>query len=293
MKLCDRYRASGRPTLSFEVFPARTKQAAEKLEGVLDELIAAGPDFMSVTFGAGGSTRVGSRELVARLRSRNVEVLAYFAGYGLGPEDIDGVLQAYAALGVENVLAVRGDVPRDEPAFTPHPDAMAHASDLLSFLRNRYGFCLGAAGYPEGHVQAVSKEADLGFLALKVQCGAQFVVANYSYDNEHFFAFRDRCRAAGIDVPIVAGVMPIYSVKMMETLAGICGASIPPAVRAGLAGIAEGDKEAVAQWGIDYATAQCAELLRSGVAGLHIYTMDRSASALAIVGRLRSEGLID
>jgi methylenetetrahydrofolate reductase (NADPH) len=292
MKLCDRFRASGRPTLSFEVFPAKTKQAAAKLDEVIDALIAASPDFMSVTFGAGGSTRVGSRELVGRLRSRGMEVLAYFACWGLGPDDIEAVLRGYEELGVDNVLAVRGDIPREEPGFEPHPEAMAHASDLISFLRARHGFCLGAAGYPEGHVQAVSKDADVGFLKLKVDNGAQFVIANYCYDNQHFFSFRERCRAAGIDVPILPGVMPIYSVKMMETLAGICGASIPPLVRDGLGRIAEGDKDAVLRWGIDFATRQCEELLRAGVPGLHLYTMGRSASALPIVGRLREAGLL-
>jgi methylenetetrahydrofolate reductase (NADH) len=282
-----------KPTLSFELFPARTEQAAEKLEKVLDNLTALSPDFVSVTFGAGGSTREGSHQLLEKLmKEKNLDVIAYFAGYGLAPDDIVSVLDSYKALGIESVLVVRGDPPHDIEGFTPHPDSFAYATDLLGFVGPRFDFCLGCAGYPEGHIEAVSKEKDLAFLKLKVTNGARYIIANYCYDNQYFFDFVDRCRAAGIDAPIVPGVMPIYSVKMMENLSNLCGATITEEIRTGLAQISLDDKEEVARFGVEFAIKQCRELLEKGVPGVHIYTMNRSKATVEIVSRLRSDGLL-
>jgi methylenetetrahydrofolate reductase (NADPH) len=218
-------------------------------------------------------------------------VLAYFAGYGLGPDDITAVLDSYQAIGIESILAVRGDVPR-EKEFEPHPEALDHASDLMAFIRPQYDFCIGVAGYPEGHIESTSKEKDLEYLKLKVDLGAEYIIANYFYDNDFFFDFVERCRDIGIDVPIIPGVMPIYSVKMMKILAGMCGATITDDVRQGIASLVEGDTEALTKFGIDFAARQCVPLIKSGVPGIHIYTMDRSRSSVGVVGRLRSEGLL-
>ncbi len=293
MKVTDIWRSHQEPTISFELFPARTEKAAANFEKAIDKLAALKPDFVSVTFGAGGSTREGSRQLVETLKNeKGLEVMAYFAGYGLGPEDITAVLDSYQALGVDNVLVVRGDVPREEEEFKPHPDSFPHASDLMAFVRPRYDFCMGVAAYPEGHVEAESKAKDLEYLKLKVDNGAEYIICNYFYDNQYFFDFVERCRAVGIDVPILPGVMPIYSVKMMEILAGICGATIVDEIRQGLAALPAGDKKALLDFGIEFAANQCQELLKAGVPGLHIYTMDRSQSAVGIVNRLRS-GVFD
>ena len=292
MKLTDMWKSSQRPTISFELFPPRSVKAAENLERAIDALAALKPDFVSVTFGAGGSTREGSRQLVEKLKSqKGLEVLAYFAGYGLGPEDIIQVLDSYQALGVESILVARGDPPREE-GFEPHPDSLPHASDLVAFIRPRYSYCIGVAGYPEGHIEALSKEKDLEYLKLKVDQGAEYIITNYFYDNRYYFDFVDRCRAIGIEVPILPGVMPIYSVKMMEMLAGLCGATITEEIRRGIAALPEEDKEALVAFGIEFAARQCAELLRAGVPGLHLYTMDRSKSTVGIINRLRDEGLI-
>jgi methylenetetrahydrofolate reductase (NADPH) len=293
MHLTDLWNPGCRPSLSFELFPARTPAGRDKLPGTIDELGMLAPDFFSVTFGAGGSTREGSRELVRWLKQeKGHEVLAYFAGYGLPPSDVSAVLDAYRDLGVENLLAVRGDEPRDAPDFRPHPDSFPYASDLVAFVRPRYSFCLGVAGYPEKHVQAVSRDSDLEVLKRKLDLGAEFVISNYFYDNRYFFEFRDLCQARGISVPIVAGIMPIYSIKLTESLAATCGATIPDPVRAGLASLPENDKDAVSTYGVELALEQCRGLLKEGVAGLHLYTMDRSASPKAIVTRLRDEGLL-
>jgi methylenetetrahydrofolate reductase (NADPH) len=292
MKVTDMWASRERPTISFEFFPPRSEKQAETLNRTIDRLAALRPDFVSVTFGAGGSTRQGSYRLAKKLKEEKVlEVMAYFAGIGLGPDAIDAVLSDYSSLGLDNVLVVRGDPPR-EGDFQPHPESFRYASELMAHLRPRYGFCLGAAGYPEGHVEAPSREKDIEFLRLKVDQGAEYIIANYFYDNRFFFDFRDRCGAAGIAVPILPGIMPIYSVKMLEMLARLCGATITDRVRQGLAALPEDDKDALLDFGIEFALEQCRELLGAGVPGLHIYTMDRSRSAVGIVTRLRDEGLL-
>jgi len=293
MKLTEMWKTRGRPTISFELFPARGDKAAAKLDKAIGKLVALEPDFVSVTFGAGGSTREGSLALAAALKNeRRLEVLPYFACYGLSPQQIVEVVDGYRDLGIENLLAVRGDEPRDAEGFAPHPASLAHASDLIGYLAERYDLCLGAACYPEGHVAAESLERDLEFVKLKVERGARFLIANYCYDNRYFYELVERAARLGIDVPIVAGVMPIYNVKMMEGLAAICGATITDEVRAGIAALPEGDKDALNQFGVDFATEQCKGLLEHGVTGLHFYTMDRAKSVVGIVTNLRRDGLI-
>ncbi len=292
MKVTNIWESGQKPTVSFELFPPRSAQAADKLEKTVDELVALKPDFVSVTFGAGGSTREGSRQLIEKLKNeKGQEVIAYFAGYGLGPEDITSVLDSYQALGIENILVVRGDKPTDQEDFEPHPQSFPHASDVIDFIRPRYDFCIGVAGYPEGHIEAESKGKDIEYLKLKVDKGAEYIISNYFYDNQ-YYDFVESCRAIGIDVPILAGVMPIYSVKMMEMLAGLCGATITDELRQGIEALPKDDKEALVNFGIEFAVSQCKDLLRVGVPGLHIYTMDRSTSSVAIVERLRKDGLL-
>jgi methylenetetrahydrofolate reductase (NADPH) len=292
MKVTDIWKTKQKPTVSFELFPAKSEKAEENLKKAIDKLADLGPDFVSVTFGAGGSTREGSFQLVDKLKNeKNLELIAYFACYGLGPGDIIAVLDSYQSVGVQNVLAVRGDIPREE-GFTPHPESLTHASDLVSFIRPKYDLCIGVAGYPEGHIEAESREKDIEFLKHKVDQGAEYIIANYFYDNKYFFDFLERCKGIGITVPILPGVMPIYSVKMMKILADLCGATITDEVNQGITALPEDDKDALVEFGIEFATNQCRELLKAGVPGLHIYTMDRSKSAVGIVNQLRSEGLL-
>ncbi len=292
MKLTELWTSKGKPTLSFELFPARTEKAAANLEKAIDKLAALEPDFVSVTFGAGGSTRSGSFQLAEKLKNeKGLDVLTYFACYGLSPEEITSVLDDYRALGIKNVLAVRGDEPR-EGDFEPHPESLLHATDLVSFIKPKYDFCLGVAAYPEGHIDAESKAKDLEYLKMKIDLGAEYIITNYCYDNRFFFDFMERCRSAGIEVPILPGVMPIFSIKMMEMLAGLCGATITDEIKTGIAALPEGDTAALADFGIEIATKQCAELLQAGVPGIHIYTMDRSKASVGIVAQLREVGLL-
>ena len=293
MKVADVWASGQRPTVSFELFPPRSEKAAQKIDGTIDELTALRPDFVSVTFGAGGSTREGSYQLIEKLKKdKGQEVIAYFAGYGLGPIDIISVLDSYQELGIANILVVRGDMPQDQENFVPHPHSLPHASDLMTLIRPRYDFCIGVAGYPEGHIEAESKDKDIEYLKLKVDNGADYIISNYFYDSRYFFDFIERCRAIGIDVPIIPGVMPIYSVTMMEMLAGLCGATITDEVRQGIEALPAEDKQALLDFGIEFAVRQCRDLLKAGVPGLHIYTMDRSSSSTAIVERLRKDNLL-
>ena len=293
MKLTDLWRPKSRPTISCELFPAQDAKAEGNLHKAIDKLAVLGPDFFSVTFGAGGATRAGSYALAQALKAnRKLETLAYVAGYGLGPDDLCGVLDGYQTLGIDNVFVVRGDVPKADEPLAAHPQSLAHASDMLSFVRERFRFCLGAAGYPEGHKEAPSREADRAYLKLKVARGAEFIITQYFYDNQTFLDFVTACRAMGISVPIIAGVMPIYNLKLMDNLAQLCGATITEPVRRGLAAVAADDKDGVHNFGVSFAVEQCRALIGAGVQGLHFYTMDRSKSVIEIVQRLRSEGLL-
>lgn len=282
-----------RPTISFELFPARDEKAAKKLAKAIDTLADLGPDFASVTFGAGGATREGSLELAQYLKvTKGLKVAPYLAGYGLAPAAVADVAESYRQMGADGLFCVRGDVPENLPDFVPHPAAFTYASDLLTFVNIRFDFFTGAAGYPEGHKEAITKETDLEYLKLKVVQGAKFIITQYVYDNAYFFDFRDRARAMGIHVPIICGVMPIYSVKMTENLAAMCGATITPQVRDGLAALPPDDKKAVTDFGVDFATEQCRELIQNGVDGIHFYTMDRGKSVAAVITKLKEEKLL-
>lgn len=294
MRILDLWEEKNKPSISFELFPARTPKAEVSLNKAIDRMVDLGPDFVSVTFGAGGSTTEGSRELLNKLHNeKGLEVVAYVACYGLGPDNLETVLKDYQDLGVENILAVRGDAPREAENFTPHPDSFTHASDFIPFIKSKFNFCLGAAAYPEGHIEAESKEKDLEYLKLKVDRGSEYLIANYFYDNQYFFSFLERCKSLGIEVPIIPGVMPIYSIKMTEMLAELCGATITEELKQGLSGIPEDDKEGLLSFSVEFSVKQCRELIKAGVPGLHLYTMDRSKTVTEIVERLRSENLVD
>jgi len=293
MRVDDHLQRSNRgPVISFEFSRPKSEEAAANLDKALVNLKALDPDYVSVTFGAGGSTRDGSIQLVDKLKNQfGFEVVAYIAGVGLAPDQLSEVLDRYRDLHIETMFVIRGDAPTWEDTYEPHPEALSHASDMIAFIRDRYDFCLGAAGYPEGHQESESRALDIDYLKLKVDNGARYIVAQYFYDNSYFFDFLDRCRAAGITVPVIPGIMPIYTVKLMENLARICGVTIVDEIRQGLAKLPPDDKQAVATFGQELAVRQCRDLLQRGVAGLHFYTMNRANSVMAVLEALRAEGL--
>jgi len=278
-----------KPVISMEFFPPRNEKAAETFGTTIANLAALKPDYMSITFGAGGSSRDGSYQTVKQVMiDKNLPTVAYIAGLGLGPNEITDVLDKYKDLGIETVFVIRGDKPKDDD-FTPHPDSFSYASDMIAFIKERYDFTLGCAGYPEGHLEAGNLEKDIEYLKLKVDNGAEYVVAQYFYDNNYFFEYVKKCRAIGIHVPIIPGIMPVYTVKLTSILSNVCGTKIVDKLKRQLDAVDADDKDAVLNLGINFAVEQCKGLLKEGVAGLHFYTMDRSKSTAEIINRLKKE----
>jgi methylenetetrahydrofolate reductase (NADPH) len=284
-------RERGEPVFSFEFFPPRTDEGVRQLFETVEALRPLGPAFVSVTYGAGGSTRARTVELVTRLkRETEVEAVAHVTCAGASRDEIASVLDEVAAAGIQNVLALRGDPPRGERAFTPHPQGFRYAGELVAFIRSqkdRWSFCVGAAAYPEGHVETRDLAQDLAHLKAKVEAGVDFLVTQLFFENGHFFRFVERARAAGIALPILPGVMPMTNVEQIERFTAMCGAAIPPALRAAME-VRRADPEAALQLGVAYSSLQCADLLRRGAAGVHFYTLNRSPSSRAILAALRA-----
>ncbi|GAO01903.1 methylenetetrahydrofolate reductase [NAD(P)H] [Anaeromyxobacter sp. PSR-1] len=284
-------RERGEPIFSFEFFPPKTDDGVRGLFETVEALRPLGPAYVSVTYGAGGSTRAKTIDLVKRLkRDAEVEAMAHVTCVGASRDEIAAVLDEVADAGIQNVLALRGDPPRGQSAFVPHPDGFTHASELVAFIRSRperWRFCVGAAAYPEGHVETRDLAQDLRNLKLKVEAGTDFLVTQLFFENAHYFRFVERARAAGVEVPVVPGIMPFTNVEQVERFTAMCGAAIPPPLRAAME-VRRADADAARELGVAYATLQCADLLRRGAPGIHFYTLNRSPSTRAIVAALRA-----
>jgi methylenetetrahydrofolate reductase (NADPH) len=284
-------RERGEPVFSFEFFPPKTAEGERQLLATVEALRPLAPAFVSVTYGAGGSTRRRTVELVTRLkREVEVEAVAHVTCAGSSRAEIAEVLDEVAAAGVQNVLALRGDPPQGARVFEPHPQGFRYASELVAFIRSepaRWPFCVGAAGYPEGHVETRDLERDLANLKVKVEAGVDFLITQLFFENAHYFRFLERARAAGIRVPVLPGIMPFTSVEQAERFTQLCGAHIPPLLRAAMDARRD-DAEASLQLGVAHASLQCGDLLRRGAAGVHFYTLNRSPSTRAILAALRS-----
>ncbi len=284
-------RERGEPIFSFEFFPPKTDEGVRALFDTVEALRPLGPAYVSVTYGAGGSMRQKTLELVKRLkRESEVEAMAHVTCVGASRDELAALLDEIADAGIQNVLALRGDPPRGEKTFVPHPEGFAHASELVALARSRpdrWRFCVGAAAYPEGHVETRDLGQDLRNLKLKVDAGADFLVTQLFFDNAKYFGFVDRARAAGIALPIVPGIMPFTNVEQVERFTAMCGASIPPPLRAAME-VRRADPESARELGVAYASLQCADLLRRGAPGVHFYTLNRSTSTRAILAALRA-----
>ena len=284
-------RERGDPVFSFEFFPPKTDDGVRALFETVEALRPLAPTFVSVTYGAGGSTRQRTLELVKRLRrDTGIETMAHVTCVGSSRDEIAAVLDEVAEAGVQNVLALRGDPPRGETTFRPHPDGFRYASELVAFIRSRpdrWPFCVGGAAYPEGHVETRDLALDLRHLKLKVDAGAQFLVTQLFFENAHYVRFVERARAAGIAVPILPGIMPFTNVDQVERFTAMCGAAIPPKLHAAME-VRRADGDAARDLGVAYATLQCADLLRRGAPGVHFYTLNRSTSTRAILAALRA-----
>ncbi len=284
-------RERGDPVFSFEFFPPRTDEGVRALFETVEALRPLAPGFVSVTYGAGGSTRARTVELVKRLkRETGIETMAHVTCVGASRDEIAATLDEFAEAGVENVLALRGDPPRGEVAFSPHPGGFQHASELVAFIRAqpaRWSFCLGAAAYPEGHPETRDLDADLRHLKAKVQAGTDFLVTQLFFQNAAFDGFVARARAAGIQAPVLPGIMPFTNVEQVERFTATCGATIPSRLQAAME-VRRGDPDAARDLGVAFASLQCQDLLRRGAPGIHFYTLNRSTSTRAIVAALRA-----
>jgi methylenetetrahydrofolate reductase (NADPH) len=279
--------ASGEPVFSFEFFPPKTDEGERNLRATLEDLRAFDPDFVSVTYGAGGSTRNKTVELTHWIKQElGIEAMAHLSCVGSTREELIEILDGMRVAGIENVLALRGDPPRGETEWRPHPGGLQYSTELASLISERYPYAVGAACFPEVHPEAPDMAHDLRFLKDKVDNGASFLITQLFFDNELYFQFVEEARAVGIEVPIIPGIMPITDVNQIKTITGMCKASIPDRLLEALEWRAS-DTEAVLQLGVAYATLQCAELLARGAPGIHFYTLNRSPATRAILSALR------
>jgi len=274
--------AGGEPTISFEFFPPKTDAGFAQLYQTIEDLRPLRPGYVSVTYGAGGSTRQKTVELVGRVQNEiGLRSMAHLTCVGHTADQIGGILDELWARGVRNVLALRGDPPAGQSAFVATEGGFAYANELVAYARNRNDFAIGVAGYPEGHPQCLNRTRDMENLKKKVDAGASFVVTQLFFDNADFYRFRESAERCGIKVPIVAGIMPILNVGQIKRFVSMCGAKIPQPLLVKLESL-ESDPEAVHAAGVEYATRQCQDLLFHGCAGLHFYTLNKSKATVQI-----------
>jgi|CZKG01.1.fsa_nt_gi methylenetetrahydrofolate reductase (NADPH) len=278
---------AGGPSFSFEFFPPKTDAGEHNLYTALSELKTLEPSFVSVTYGAGGSTREKTIEIVKRIREEyGLEAMAHFTCVGATVEELRATLEEMREAGIDNVLALRGDPPAGEDVWQKTEGGLEYSRELVELISADYPFAIGAACFPETHIHATSPEDDLEHLAEKVRAGVDFLITQLFFDNSFYFRFVERARAAGIEVPIIPGIMPITRVGQVERMAKMCGSTIPAELHRELHARGD-DPEAVLDFGVAYATLQCAELLAAGAPGIHFYTLNRSPATRAILSALK------
>lgn len=284
----DEILAAKRPTFSVEFFPPKTEEAREQLFDTAGQLARLGLDFASVTYGAGGSTREGTVEVTKALRDDlGLEAMAHLSCVGETTEGLAATLDRIADAGIENVFALRGDPPRGQDNFVQPPGGLGSAAELVSFIRERWDFAVGGACFPEVHPEAPDLETDLAYLKTKVDAGANFLITQLFFDNQVYFDFVRAARERGIEVPILAGVIPVTGYAQTKRICELCHATIPePLEQAFIA--AGGDPEREFELGIAYAAQQCAELLIAGAPGIHFYALNRAPATRAVLAALRA-----
>ncbi|MBI3185813.1 MAG: methylenetetrahydrofolate reductase [NAD(P)H] [Myxococcales bacterium] len=290
MKIRNRLNPSN-PCFSFEFFPPKTPEGERSLWETLEDLRELEPGFVSVTYGAGGSTRDRTVSLVTQIKARaGLEAMAHVTCVGHTRQELSSICDLLAAAKIENLLVLRGDPPQGQASFVPRVGGFRYAAELVGFLHQRdYPFCLGGACYPEGHVETPSRDVDLKHLKEKVDAGLDFVITQLFFDNAFYFDFIERARRVGVNVPIVPGIMPITNFEQLGRFTRMCGATVPMRLALQLEKVKD-DPQAVAQLGVAHATVQCMELLARGVPGIHFYTLNRSPATRMIVSALRARG---
>ncbi len=291
MKIADIF-SHKKCTFSFEFFPPKTPQGDENLIQTIRELKTFNPDFVSVTYGAMGTTREKTIALSAAIQNEiGITAMAHLTCVGSTVADIDQILHRLKADNIENIMALRGDPPQGQEHFVVTDDKLRHGSDLIGRIKEFGGFCVGGAGYPEGHIEAETPERDWEFLKLKMDQGADFIVTQLFLDNSHYFRFREEALRKGVTLRLIPGIMPVTNYEQIHKFTAMCGCRIPAALQKRLEPIKE-DKEAVIQVGIDHAIDQCAELLAAGAPGLHFYTLNKSSATRDIFQVLRENGCL-
>ena len=276
--------------VSFEFFPPKTPEGVWNLLDALRALKNLEPDFVSVTYGAGGSATEKQQtiDIVTRIkRDFGLEAMAHFTCVGATTDELRAMLDRMREAGIDNVLALRGDPPQGQTEWTATEGGLSYSRELIELIREDYEFAIGAACFPETHIHASSPEDDLRYLGEKVQAGARFLITQLFYDNASYWDFVRRVREAGIDAPVLPGIMPITNVAQIKRITELCGSALPPRLRAEL-DARTGDAEAVAEFGVAYATLQCTDLLANGAPGIHFYTLNRSPATRAILSALKA-----
>ena len=287
MRIDEILSSSAEPVFSFEFFPPKTPEGERTLQDTLRTLCRLDPSFVSVTYGAGGATRDRTVAITKWIKQDlGIEAMAHLSCVGTTREELTTILDEVRDAGIDNVLALRGDPPKGETEWKPTPGGLRYSTELAQMISDSYDFCIGAACFPEKHPEAPDLASDLRFLGEKVAAGARFLITQLFFDNALYFDFVAEARAAGIEPPIIPGIIPITDFGQIKRFTSMCGASIPPALESELESRAE-DPDAVMQLGVAYATLQCAELLRRGAPGIHFYTLNRSPATRAILSALR------
>jgi methylenetetrahydrofolate reductase (NADPH) len=288
MRIDDLLKQS-RPAISFEFFPPKTEAGFTQLYQAIDELRPLRPSYVSVTYGAGGSTRQKTVDLVTRIqRDIGIRAMAHLTCVGHTADEIGKILDELWNGGVRNILALRGDPPVGQSSFVATEGGFAYADQLVAYVKGRHDFSIGVAGYPEGHPQCLNLTRDMENLKRKVDNGGGFIVTQLFFNNADFYRFRDAARAVGIKVPIIAGIMPIANVGQIKRFVSMCGAKIPHPLLEKLENL-EPNPDAVAAEGIDYASRQCQDLIANGVDGIHFYTLNKSKATVQICQTLKTK----
>ncbi len=284
----DEILAARRPVFSVEFFPPKSDEARRQLFATARALRELELDFVSVTYGAGGSTREGTVEITSSLKhDLGLEVMAHLSCVGETADGLAATLDRIRASGIENVFALRGDPPRGDSEFVQPEGGLGSAAELAAFISERYDFTIGGACFPEIHPEAADLDSDLEYLRTKVEAGARFLITQLFFDNRVYFDFVEAARRKGIEVPILAGVIPVASYAQTKRICELCDATIPPRLEASFLA-AEGDPDREFELGVAYAAQQCSELLVAGAPGIHFYALNRAPATRAVLGALRA-----